>query len=261
METMITTELIKSLRDSTGVSVMQCKKALEEAGGDMEKALMILKKKSSDIAAKKADREANDGTIIAKKGNGKGVLLVLNCETDFVAKNSDFLALADTLAEKALAEGVDALKQSAADAVGVTMQKIGEKIELGEVVEMAGPVIGSYVHNGKTGVLVALTAGDETLGKDIAMHIAAMKPEYKTKDEIPAEKRAAAESIFAEEVAASGKPEDIKQKMLEGKINAYFAEQTLYDQSFVKNPDMTIAKLLAANGNAEVASFVRLSIG
>ena len=261
----ITTELIKNLRDETSVSVMQCKKALEEAGGDREKALVILKKKSSDIAAKKADRVATDGTIVIKKANGKGVILALNCETDFVAKNSDFITLAEKLADKALADGVELLKANAPTMINDVIQKIGENIQLGEIVELSAPILGSYVHNGKTGVLVALS-GDldmetgENLGKDIAMHIVAMKPEYKTKDDIPADKRATAESIFNEEVNASGKPEDIKKKILEGKLNTYFAEQTLYDQPFVKNPDISIAKLLAQNGNVNVVSFMRLSI-
>ena len=255
----ITTEQIKELRDATGVSVMQCKKALEEAEGNMEKALVILKKKSSDIAAKKSDRDASEGTIVVAKGGGKGIILTLKCETDFVAKNSDFIALADALAQKALADGIDAMKAASKDMIDPVIQKIGENIQLGEVTELSGANIGSYIHNGKSGVLVALTAGDEILGKDVAMHIAAMKPEYLATTDVPEEKKNVAKELFQKEVDESGKPEDIKQKMLEGKLSSYFKEQTLLEQPFIKNPDMTIGKLVAGSG-ASVTAFIRQTI-
>ncbi len=258
---MITTEQIKELRDQTGVSVMQCKKALEEAGGDMEKALMVLKKKSSDIAAKKSDREAAEGVVVIKKSAGKGIILTLNCETDFVAKNSDFVDLANVLADKALADGIDAMKTASVDMINPVVQKIGENIRLGDVAELSGAVMGSYVHDGKSGVLVSLSGGDETLGKDIAMHIAAMKPEYLKKEDIPEEKRKLATEMFETEVNASDKPAEIKAKMLQGKIDTFFKEQTLLEQPFVKNPDTTINGLLQKAGNVTISNFIRYTIG
>ena len=257
----ITTEQIKELRDQTGISVMQCKKALEEAGGDMEKALMVLKKKSSDISAKKADREAADGIVVVKKENGKGVILILNCETDFVAKNSDFVALAEALANKALVEGIPAVQAAAKDMIDPVVQKIGENLRLGEITELTGAVLGSYVHDGKPGVLVSLSGGDETLGKDIAMHIAAMKPEYLKKEDIPEEKRKLATEMFETEVNASDKPAEIKVKMLAGKIDTFFKEQTLLEQPFIKNPDTTISGLLKNAGNVTLNGFIRYSVG
>lgn len=256
---MITTEQLKELRDATGISVMQCKKALEEANGDMEKALMILKKKSSDVAAKKADRDVAEGSIIIKTSEGKAVAVVLKCETDFVAKNEDFLRVANTLAEKALAEGKEAAEGMAKELIDGLIQKIGENIKLGEIEMIEGSILGSYVHNGKSGVIVSMAGGNEELAKDIALHVAAMKPEYLTKEEIPAEKVNLARELFAEEVNASDKPEEIKAKMLQGKIDSYFKDQTLLDQPFVKNPDLTIGALVAQS-NATIELFKRFTI-
>ncbi len=257
----ITTEMIKELRDSTGVSVMQCKKALEEAQGDMEKALMILRKKSSEIAAKKSDRETNDGLVATKTEGGKTVLLVLKCETDFVAKNEDFVALAKTLADKAIAGGKEAVEQEAAEIINPVIQKVGEKIELGEVTVYDNGVIGTYVHNGKSGVMVSLRGGTEELARDIAMHIAAMKPVYLAKSDVPEEMKQKATELFSKEVAESNKPEEIKKKMLEGKIDTYFKEQTLLDQPFIKNPDMTISALLQKAGqDVKINKFTRVSL-
>jgi len=260
MSIKITAELVKELRDSTGVSVMQCKNALEEAEGDMEKALIILKKKSSSIAMKKADRDAHDGIIVVAEGAGKTILLGIHCETDFVAKNIDFTTLANSLAKIALDEGIDAMKEKSIDIINQVVQKVGEKIELGHVEEIVGETIGSYVHSGKAAVVVSLTSGTSELAKDIAMHIAAMKPVFTTRDDVKADDISKVTEVFEKEVAESDKPEDIKKKMLEGKIATYFKEQTLMDQSFIKNPDITIGGLLTQKG-ATLVKFVRESIG
>ncbi|MBP6908506.1 MAG: translation elongation factor Ts [Candidatus Pacebacteria bacterium] len=260
MSIQITAELVKELRDATGVSVMQCKNALTEAEGDMEKALIILKQKSSTVAMKKADREAHDGTIVVKGTPTKVVILKLHSETDFVARNSDFTTLADTLASMALTEGIDTMKTKSIDMINEVTQKVGEKIELGAVEEITGDVLGSYVHAGKSAVVVSLTGGTEELAKDIAMHIAAMKPLYTTDADITADDKAKVIEVIEKEVSESDKPEEIKKKMLEGKINTYFKEQTLMDQSFIKNPDLTVGALLA-NANASLVRFVRESIG
>ena len=259
MSIKITAELVKELRESTGVSVMQCKNALEEAEGDMEKALIILKKKSSSIAMKKADRNAQDGMVIVKEANNKTLLLVLHTETDFVARNSDFIDLANKLTDIALAEGVEAMKAKSEQMINETVQKVGEKIELGKVQELTGSIIGSYVHNNKSAVIVTLTSGTKELARDIAMHIAAMKPAFVSANEITEEDKKKVIEVFEKEVAESDKPEEIKKKMLEGKISTYFKEQTLMDQMYIKNPEITVATLLK-NNNAVFASYVFESI-
>ena len=253
----ITTEQVKELRDQTGVSVMQCKKALEEAEGDMEKALLILKKKSTELAAKKSDREATAGYVAKAESAGKGALLVLRCETDFVAKNADFIAIADQLAQTALENGEDAATAAAPELISSGVQKLGENIQLGKVAVVEAPVVGSYVHDGRMGTIVGLSAGTEALAKDIAMHIAAMNPEFTTRADVPADAADKVRALFEEEVKNSGKPADIQEKMLAGKIDTFFKERTLLDQSFIKNPDMTVGALLKQNG-AELLRFARI---
>lgn len=255
MSIKITADQVKDLRDKTGVSVMQCKNALEEAEGDLEKALIILKKKSSSIAMKKADRNAKDGLIIVKENAEKALLLVLHTETDFVAKNEDFINLANKLADLAINEGIETMKDKSKDLIDEVIQKVGEKIELGKTEEVKGSVLGSYIHNSKSAVIVSLKTGSKELARDIAMHIAAMKPVFTTSAEITDEDRKKVIEVFEKEVAESDKPEEIKKKMLEGKISTYFKEQTLMDQAYIKNGDITISTLLK-NNNAELVSFI-----
>jgi len=251
----ISMEQIKALRDETEISVMQCKKALEEASGDMEKARMILAKKSSAIAAKKAGRETKSGYVAIAKENGRASMVELLCETDFVAKNEDFIALAEKLATYALKNGTKNLMEETREMIDLIIQKIGENIKLGESIILENPIIGSYVHDGHIGVLVALSGGDEILGKDIAMHIAAMKPVYIEESEIPVEKRKAMQEIFENEVSKEDKPEEIKKKIIEGKIASYFKEQTLLDQLFIKDQNLTIKNLLESKGNVHITQF------
>lgn len=259
MSIQITTEQIKELRDATGISVMQCKRALEEAEGNKEKALAILKKTSSDIALKKGDRQVNDGRI-AIKGDGKKALLVsLHCETDFVARNDDFTSLLGNLTEKAFTEGAEKMKASAKEMIDPVIQKTGENIQLGETYEVTGNVLGSYLHNNKIGVIVSLEGGTEELAKDIAMHITAMKPEYMSPNEITADVRKTMQEIFEKEVASIDKPEEIKKKMLDGKIATYFKEKTLLDQAFIKDGEVTVGKLLE-NAKAKIKEVKRYSI-
>ena len=260
MSIKITAELVKELRDATGVSVMQCKNALEEAEGDMEKALIILKKKSSSIAMKKADRTAHDGVIVVVEGTNKTLLLTLHSETDFVARNADFIALANELAKLALNEGVESMTAKSLDIINPVVQKVGEKIELGKVEIIEGEILGSYVHGSKSAVIVSLKGGSKELAKDVAMHIAAMKPAFTNASDITDEDKSKVIEVFEKEVAESDKPEEIKKKMLEGKISTYFKEQTLMDQQFIKNPDITIGNLLKEKG-ATLVSFTQESIG
>jgi len=259
MSQTITTEQVKELRDKTGISVMQCRRALEEAEGDMDKAIAILKKTSSDIALKKADREAKDGRVIIKSTNGKSVLVSLHCETDFVSKNEDFVSLLEKLSDIALNEGIDKMKTGAKEMIDPIIQKTGEKIELGEAYEVTGEIIGNYVHNHKAAIVVSLEGGNADVAKDIAMHIAAMRPEYLSSDEIPEETKNTMAEIFQKEVAEVDKPEEIKKKMLEGKIATYFKEKTLLEQPFIKNGDQTIRALLESV-KAKIKEVKRYSI-
>ena len=246
----ITTELVKELRDATGISVMQCKRALEEADGDMKKALAILKKTSSDIALKKADRNAKDGAVMVKTEGNKSVLLALHCETDFVSKNEDFVSVQTKLLNIAFTDGIEKMKESAKDMIDPLIQKTGENVQLGDACVVEGSVVGVYVHNNKKAVIVSLEGGNVDLAKDIAMHITAMKPEYIKREDITPEVKNTMLEIFQKEVANIDKPEEIKKKMLDGKIATYFKEKTLLDQPFIKNPDETIEKIL---NNAKAA--------
>lgn len=259
MPTEITTEQVKELRDATGISVMQCKRALEEASGDMKKALAILKKTSSDIALKKMSREIKDGRVSIKTDGKKAVLVSLGCETDFVAKNEDFASLLQTLTEKAFVDGVEKMKSAAKDIIDPVIQKTGENIQLGEIYEVSGNVLGNYLHNNKIGVIVSLEGGNEELAKDIAMHITAMKPEYISPDEITEETKNTMKEVFEKEVAGVNKPEEIKKKILDGKMTTYFKEKTLLDQAFIKDGEQTIGQLLE-KAKAKIKEVKRYSV-
>ena len=259
MSSPITTELIKELRDATGISIMQCKRALEEAGGDMKIALAILKKTSSDIAGKKVGREVKDGAVLIASKDKKSVLVSLHCETDFVSRNEDFTTLLNNLGTKALALGVEKMKTEAKDMIDPVIQKTGENIQLGEAYEVTGDVLGNYVHNNKIAIIVSLDGGDKELAKDVAMHIAAMKPEYLSEAEISEEARGMMLEVFKKEVAENDKPEEIKKKMLDGKIATYFKEKTLTHQPFIKDGAVTIGQLLE-KAKAKIKEVRRYSI-
>jgi elongation factor Ts len=244
MSQKIATELVKELRDTTGISVMQCKRALEEAEGDMKKALAILKKTSSDIALKKSERNAKDGAIALEIRDLKGVLVALHCETDFVSKNEDFVCLLKNLTEIVFSEGIEKMKEKAKDLIDPLIQKTGENIQLGNSYVVLGNILGGYLHNHKKAVIVSLEGGTPELAKDVAMHITAMKPEYISKEDITEETQKTILEVFQKEVEKIDKPTEIKQKMLEGKIATYFKEKTLLDQPFIKNPEETIGKIL-----------------
>jgi elongation factor Ts len=259
MSIKITADQVKDLRDKTGVSVMQCKNALEEAEGDLEKALIILKKKSSSIAMKKSDRNAKDGIVVVKEDGNKTILLVLHTETDFVSKNDDFISLANRLIDLAINEGVDGMTSKSLDMINEVVQKVGEKIELGKVEVVIGDTVGNYIHNNKSAVIVSLSGGTKQLARDIAMHIAAMKPAFTRREEITEDDKKKVIEVFEKEVSESDKPEEIKKKMLEGKISTYFKEQTLMDQMYIKNGEITVETLLN-NSGAKLISFIFESI-
>lgn len=257
----ITTEQVKELRDKTSVSVMQCRKALEEAGGDMEKAIILLRKKGSEMAEKKSDRSASDGRIFIKQDGSRAVVLTLYCETDFVAQNEGFVSCGQAIVESAWTDGAEKATEIAPGLINEAVLKTGENIQLGAIEEHKGEVVGSYTHfTGKTAVVVVLKGGDADIAKDIAMHVSAMKPTYLQSSDIKESDKEAVIEVLKKEVDESGKPEDIKAKMMEGKISGYFKEQTLLDQPFFKNPEMTIANFLSSKG-AEVVSFRLYTIG
>ncbi len=264
--------MVKELREITGLGMMECKKALEEAGGDMKKAEDLLRIKSGAKASKAASRVAAEGVVGAylAPGNKLGAMVEVNCETDFVAKNQDFLAFARGLAETVARENpVDVAALSALTVGGenveakrqALVQKIGENLAIRRFVryETAG-TLASYLHGARIGVLVDLESGDEALGKDLAMHVAASKPVCVSRDQVPAELIAREREIYSAQAAESGKPANIVEKMVDGRIAKYLAEVTLLGQPFVKDPEQTVEKLLASR-KAKVSRFSLFVVG
>ena len=267
----ITAGMVKELRELTGLGMMECKKALEESGGDMRKAEELLRIKSGAKASKAAARVASEGAVgIHLSADGKlGAMVEVNCETDFVAKNPDFAAFARALAElvaTANPADVAALSALAIDGKPVEetrqalVQKIGENITVRrfERVQTAAR-LAHYVHGVKIGVLVEID-GAEAVGKDVAMHIAFAKPRYLARGDVPAEALAGERTIIEARAKESGKPAEIVAKMVEGGINKYLAEITLLGQPFVKDDKVTVEKMLAAAG-AKVLSYRFLVVG
>jgi len=257
----ITTERIKELRDRTSVSIMQCKKALEETNGNIEEAVLVLRKISAEIAAKKADRLSADGCIAVANTDTKASLVVLHSETDFVAQNEAFIKAVEALAVEALENGVESTREAAKKRAEELVLTIGENIIPGEAVVISGEHVGTYLHhNRKVGALVAINGGTETLAKDLATHIAAMNPLYKSENDIPKEEREKIIAFFEKETQETDKPKDIQEKMLQGKVKGYLSEQTLLEQSFFKNPEQTVAQALSSAG-ATILDFVRIKLG
>lgn len=270
----ITAALVKELRERTGAGMMECKKTLVETDGDIDAAIELMRKSGMAKADKKAGRVAAEGTIAMARGaDGKRAVLVeVNCETDFVAKGDDFTAFAQQVADRALATqtgAIDTLLETAMEDGGATVEearkaliaKIGENISVRRValIESDG-VVGAYLHGSRIGVLVAVEGGDEEVARDIAMHVAASKPVCVSPEEVPAEVIEKEKQIFSAQAAESGKPADIIEKMVSGRINKFLKEITLLGQPFVKDPDQTVEKLLAAKG-AKVTAFQRLEVG
>lgn len=269
----ITAGMVKALRELTGLGMMECKKALSETDGDMKAAEDLLRIKSGAKASKAAGRVAAEGMIGAFVSADKksGALVELNCETDFVAKNQDFVDFAKALAELVSKTGltdVAALSGSEMDG-GKTVEELRQALvmKLGENISVRRMVrfqtqgqLACYLHGSKIGVLVDYAGADEALGKDIAMHIAASKPVCVSKGEVPAELLAKEREIYTAQAAESGKPANIVEKMVDGRMAKYLAEITLLGQSFVKDPDQTVEKLLAAR-KAKVNAFQMFVVG
>lgn len=263
----ITAGMVKELRERTGLGMMDCKKALVEADGDMEKAIEDLRKASGLKAAKKAGRTAAEGIVMSRVAddNSYGVLVEVNSETDFVARDDSFLGYAGTVVNQAFehkeSDVAKLLAGGLEDTRSALVQKIGENINLRRVAVVKADVVDTYVHsNNRIAVLVALKGGDAALAKDIAMHVAAANPMVIRASDVPADVLDKERDIYAAQAAESGKPADIVAKMVEGRVRKYVAEITLLEQQFVKDPEQTIAALLKAAG-ADVESFVRYEVG
>ena len=270
----ITASLVKELRERTGAGMMECKNALTETNGDIEAAIENMRKSGQARAAKKAGRTAADGVIvIAHDGTDRAVMVEVNCETDFVAKDDNFKSFADAVGERALHsdtpdvaalmalplhEGEDTTIEEARQAL---VSKIGENMNVRRFVRaQATGAIYSYSHGVRIGVIIDMSGGDEALGRDLAMHIAASNPVCVSEAQVPADLLAKEREITEAQARDSGKPDNIIEKMVDGRMRKYLSEITLLGQAFVKDPDTTVAKLLQANG-ATVNAFTRFEVG
>jgi len=261
----ISASMVKELRDRTGLGMMECKKALKEAGGDVDKAIEDLRKASGLKAAKKAGRTAAEGLLGLKAEAGVATLVEINSETDFVARDDGFKAFVANVTEKAAAQGSDDVKALLESGVEVErealVQKIGENISVRRIARLEAPTVGAYVHaTGRIGVLVGLEGGSEELARDIAMHVAAVNPRVATPEDMPAEEVKKEEEIIKAQPDMEGKPAEIVEKMMVGRIRKFLAENSLVEQAFVKNPETKVGQLLKEAG-ATIQSFVRFEVG
>ena len=271
----ITASMVKELRERTGAGMMDCKKALQETDGDIEAAIEAMRKSGVAKAAKKSGRVAAEGVILINQtaDANESVILEVNCETDFVAKDENFLKFATAVADTALADEPDdaaTLAQEQLAGSGQTVEearlqlvaKIGENIGIRRfhLVKKSGDNVGSYTHGSRIGVIVNMQGGDSDLAKDIAMHIAASRPLCINEEEVPQEMLDNEKAIFTAQAEESGKPAEIIEKMVTGRLKKYLNEITLLGQPFVKDPDQSVAKLLSAM-NAKVIDFVRYEVG
>lgn len=220
---------------------MACKKALEEANGDEEKAIEVLRKKGEAKSAERAERSTNFGVVAIEEANGKAAVVVLGCETDFVAKNEDFVNVAKSFAKEVLEKGEGLDLASRMNDLNI---KMGEKIELKTVKVLEGTNLGSYIHGNRIGTLVALNGGEKETARDVAMHVAAMNPRVVSPTEVSEELLAKEKEIWTEQLKNEGKPEEIIGKIMMGKEKKFREENALLTQAFVKNPDQTIEAML-----------------
>ncbi|KPN13440.1 elongation factor Ts [Bacillus australimaris] len=271
----ITAQLVKELRQKTGAGMMDCKKALTETDGDIDKAIDLLREKGIAKAAKKADRIAAEGLTLIKTDGNTGVILEVNSETDFVAKNEGFQALLSELADHLLAAKPATIEEAHAskmengstveEHITTAISKIGEKITLRRfsvITKEDNAAFGSYLHmGGRIGVLAVLNGTtDEELARDIAMHVAAVNPKYISRDQVSEEEANREREVLTQQALQEGKPENIVAKMVEGRLNKFFEEICLLDQAFVKNPDEKVKQVVAAK-NATVQTYVRYEVG
>lgn len=266
----ITAAMVKELRERTAAGMMDCKKALVEADGDMELAIENMRKSGAVKAAKKAGRIAAEGVVKTKVANGVAVLVEVNSETDFVAKDDSFLAFANQVVEVAHAgefESAEALLAAKFDA-DLTVEearanlvaKIGENINVRRSVVVKGDNLAAYVHGGTIGVVTVLKGGDEELAKKLAMHVAAAKPDYVKPENVPADVVEKEKAIQIEIAVNSGKPQEIAEKMVAGRMKKFTGEVSLTGQAFIMEPSKTVGQLLKEEG-ADVENFIRIEVG
>lgn len=263
----ISASMVKELRDRTGLGMMECKRALTEAGGDIEVAIEDLRKSSGMKAAKKAGRTAAEGTVSIKLAddNSVGVLLEVNSETDFVARDENFLGFVVTVIDAVFETkntDIESLMSGALETQREALvQKIGENISVRRATIVEGKNVDGYVHsNGKIAVLVNLTAGDSVLAKDVAMHVAAVNPQVAKPEDMDAALLEKERAIYVAQAEDSGKPAEIIDKMVEGRVRKFLAESSLVEQPFVKDPDLKVGQLLK-NSSADITSFYRYEVG
>lgn len=273
----ITAADINKLRQATGAGMMDCRKALTETNGDFEAAIDWLRKQGQKVAAKRSDREAKEGVIIAKTSadNKTGFVVCISCETDFVSKNADFVAFAQSIADAAVANNVKSAEElnevvingaKVSDMINDKLAAIGEKIGIAKFERIEAPYVASYIHGAyRMGVLVGLSAVAEEAGKDVAMQIAAMNPLAVDANSIPAETVERERAIVVETMKAdpkmAGKPDEMIAKIAEGKLNAFFKENTLLAQAFVKDGGITVEAYLKSAGDVKVTEFKRVALG
>jgi len=267
----VTAAMVKELRERTGAGMMECKKALVATGGDLEAAAEELRKSGQAKADKKSGRVAADGRIVIASDGNKATIVEVNSETDFVAKDENFVAFAEAVAQAALASGITDVSVLADESLsdGRTVEaartelvtKVGENISVrrADMVESSGP-IGLYTHGAKIGAAVALEGGDEELARDLAMHVAAINPTCIDESQVPAETLERERRIFSEQAAESGKPPEIVEKMVAGKVAKFLKEITLVGQPFVKDDKIRVGQLLKDAG-ASVTKFSRFEVG
>jgi elongation factor Ts len=264
----ITASLVKELRDRTGLGMMECKKALVESEGDIELAIDNLRKSSGLKAAKKSGRIAAEGILVTRSAadNSVVMLLEINSETDFVARDDNFLNFANKVADVAFAKGSSDVAAFMADGLederAALVQKIGENISVRRAVFIggAGKVVEAYVHGGRIAAAVELTGGTPDLAKDIAMHVAAINPQYVNVKDVPADVLAREEEVVRAQSEDSGKPPEIIEKMMVGRLKKFVAEISLSEQPFIKDPDIKVGAL-AKKADAEIVSFTRFEVG
>lgn len=265
----VTAAQVKELRERTGAGMLDCKKALQATDGDIEAAIENMRKSGQAKAAKKAGRIAAEGVILTSIADGVATMLELNCETDFVARDENFLAFGKKVVELAAANklnDVDALNNSEIDGTKVSdlrdtlVAKIGENINIRRVVSVEGENLGSYIHGARIGVVSILTGGDADLAKDVAMHVAASSPQFVKPEDVPAEVVEKEKAIQVDIAMQSGKPAEIAEKMVMGRMKKFTGEISLTGQPFVKDPSMNVGALLKSN-NADVINFIRFEVG
>ncbi|MGC8466693.1 MAG: translation elongation factor Ts [Acidithiobacillus sp.] len=268
----ISAQQVKELRERTGAGMMECKTVLTEADGDMEAAVDLLRKRGLAKADKKSGRVAAEGRIALAEGADarSAVVLEVNCETDFVAKNDAFVAFAQDCAAAALERGMVEVAQLLADAEleerrKTLVSQLGENIALRRLqrLEVSEGRVGSYLHGNRIGVLVALegSGASEELGRDLAMHVAASRPEVAYPEQVSAERLEREKEIYRAQAAESGKPAEIVEKMISGRMSKFVNEIALVGQAFVKDPDRSVGDLLKAQPGLRIAGFVRFEVG